>query len=443
MMTFAFWAVLAVAQDGPHLPLGEKNLPSSGREDRLVFAYYYPRDTQAAQRDLHEMTTCGIDVALVVGSEPTRLSAVGRAIEELDRELRVHPRVAPAIDLAGPSGADLMGDEGRSRLYALLAGFYSRIPPRAWCLVEGRPLAWLLPLPAGARVDGGLGGALARLGRRDFDGRSFFLAADVSWRDLPADRAFAWGAAKDGPRDLPIVSVGPGSLTGSRPRDDGKFYERAWYMALRLEPRWIAIETWNGTEEGTDIAESKDYKRKYLEATAMYTRKLRLGETIPLPKGKWTGAAKVLFTAKYNPHEQGLRPVPAEGGAFEFIQLRGIALLSSKENPPGARRSIGFDVDDSFTFLEKRSFEVQVEYLDQGEGTFSLEYDSWDPKLDPAARAIKSAGERPFTGSGDWRTETFDLPDARFGNSQAGGADFRLVTLKRGLAVRRVAVVPK
>jgi hypothetical protein len=72
-----------------------------------------------------------------------------------------------------------------------------------------------------------------------------------------------------------------------------------------------------------------------------------------------------------------------------------------------------------------------------------VEYDAWDKALDSAARAVKSAGERRFTGTSDWRTEKFDLRDARFGNLQPGGSDFRLVAEKRGIAVRRVALVPK
>jgi hypothetical protein len=443
MALSALLGLLGAIQDGSHLPLSGKDLSSSGRDDRLVFAYFYARDDATVRHDLHEMSKSGIDVALVIGADPARLSALGRALEDLDREIRVHPRVAPAIDVAPLKGVDLTTEDGRMRLYALISGFYSQMPPKSWSVVDGRPLVWLLPAPVGTRVEKRLGEDLSKIGRRDFDGRSFYLATDVSWRDVPADRRFAWGAAHDGPRDLPIVSVGPGCASPDRPRDDGKFYERGWYVALRLEPRWVAIESWNGGAEGTDVAESKEQKRKYVEATLQYARKFKLGEQIPLPKGKWTGSAKALYTAKYSPHEQGLRPVAAEAGAFEFIQLRGIAMLASKENPSLTRRSIGFDVDDSFSLLERRAFEVTVEFLDSGEGTFSLEYDSWDPKLGVPERAAKSAGERAFTATGDWRTETFDLPDARFGNSQSGGADFRLVTEKRGIAVRRVAVIPK
>ncbi len=438
-LPFLFLSLLAAPQDGPHLPLAEKTLASWGKDDRIVFAYYYIRDDAAVRHDFLEMAKTGIDVALVIGNEPARLAALARVLEDLDKEGRDHPRVAPAIDVAPLKGADFTTDEGKRRLYALFTAFHSRIPLKSWALAEGRPIAWLLPAPAGTRADKGLGESLNELGKRDYDGRGFFLVADVSWREFPADRGFAWGAAHDGPRELGVVSVGPGCASPERPREDGKFYDRAWYIALRLDPRWVAVETWNGAAEGTDVAESKDQKRKYVEATQSYIRKLRHGEKAPLPKGKWTGAAKALYTAKYFPHDQGLRPVEAEGGAFQFIQFRGVAMLASKENASGTRRAICFDVDDSFTLLEKRSFDVEVEFLDSGEGAFSLEYDPWDR----AARPAKSAGERKFTGTGEWRTETFDLPDARFGNSLPGGADFRLVTEKRGIAVRRVAVTPK
>jgi hypothetical protein len=443
MSRAALFLLLIVPQDGAYLPLREKDLASSGKEERLVFAYYYNRDDSVHRRELQEMGRMGVDVALVLGENPERLASLVQALEALRKEGRDRPRLAPAIDLSPLKGADLTVDEGKRRLYAIVHGFYSRVPPQAWTLVDGRPLLWLLPAPAGTKYDRGLGEALNEMAKADFDGRTLFLAADVTWRDLAADRAFAWGAAHDGPRELPVVSVGPGSISPERSRDDGKFYERAWYVALKLAPRWIAIETWNGVAEGTDVAESREYKTKYAEATQSGLRKFRLGETSARPKGKWTGASKALYTAKYLPHEQGLRPVESDEGTSEFIQLRGVAMLASKEKKAGARRYLSFDVDDSFAFFEKRSYEVTVEFLDTGEGAFTLEYDAWDRSLEPAARAVKSAGEKRFTATADWRTETFDLPDARFGNSQPGGSDFRLASDKRGVAVRRVAVAPK
>src|SRR5436190_7734745 len=180
--------LVAASQDGSHLPLSEKALPSWGKADRIVFAYYYLRDDATLRHDLLELGRTGVDVALTIGNEPARLAALARVLEELDKEGRDHPRVAPAIDVAPLKGADFTTDDGKRRLYALVAGIHSRLPPKSWALAEGRPIAWLLPAPAGTRSDKRLGEPPNEPGRKGYDGRGFFLAADVSWRDLPADR---------------------------------------------------------------------------------------------------------------------------------------------------------------------------------------------------------------------------------------------------------------
>jgi len=104
---------------------------------------------------------------------------------------------------------------------------------------------------------------------------------------------------------------------------------------------------------------------------------------------------------------------------------------------------MGFDVDDSFCYFDQRAFEVAVEFLDLGEGEFSLEYESGDKTVGPEQRVVKSAGSVRFTNSGRWRTESFKLPDAMFGNGQPGGTDFRFVIEKRGLSVRAVMVLKR
>jgi hypothetical protein len=162
-----------------------------------------------------------------------------------------------------------------------------------------------------------------------------------------------------------------------------------------------------------------------------------------IAKGKWTTATQVAYTILYTPHEQGLKPVPVEDGLVDEVRLRGFEALSTKENKKGTVRRMCFDVDDSFCFFDRRSFEVAVEFLDLGEGSFSLEYDSGDRTLAAEQRAVKTAGTARFTGSGEWRTEVFKLQDATFGNGQPGGSDFRLVVDKRGLSVRAVLVMKR
>ena len=66
-----------------------------------------------------------------------------------------------------------------------------------------------------------------------------------------------------------------------------------------------------------------------------------------------------------------------------------------------------------------------------------------DRTLPAEQRAVKSAGKILFTNTGDWRVETFKLPDAIFGNGQPGGSDFRLSSDRRGLSIRMVMLLPR
>ncbi|NPA90563.1 MAG: DNRLRE domain-containing protein [Chloroflexi bacterium] len=79
-----------------------------------------------------------------------------------------------------------------------------------------------------------------------------------------------------------------------------------------------------------------------------------------------------------------------------------------------------FDVDDRFLYDgNARDVRVRVTYLDWGHDTWALEYDGVDGPFTLAGVVQK-------THSGEWRTEEFFLPDARFANRQPGHTDFRL-----------------
>ena len=347
------------------------------------------------------MGKAGIDLALVPAGE---LEPMIAALDGLAKEGRKTPRLA--VVTADPSAAD---------------PFYAAVPPRHAARIDGRPVLWLAPAPPNApALDPGLK-------------KRFYVVAEVSWKDTPADRTYARGMTID----LPVVTVTPGASA----REEGKVYERLWFKAVKLEARLVAIESWNGAADG--VCETVDRKRKYLDLTHRFVRDFKVNEKPVMTKGKWTAATQVAYTIVYTPHEQGLRPVPVEDGLIDEVRLRGFEALSTKENKKGTVRRMCFDVDDSFCFFDRRSFEVAVEFLDLGEGGFSLEYDSGDRALAAEQRVVKTAGAVRFTGSGGWRTEVFKLPDAMFGNGQPGGSDFRLVVDKRGLSVRAVLVMKR
>jgi hypothetical protein len=377
---------------------------SRSASDRLAFVHYSPGAEPVLE--VAALGRAGFDVALVPVRGPIDLAPLAAALETVARSGVEPPSLAPAVEVAPEA------DPAVAVALAIRA-FDAAVPARRRATVDGRPLLWLLPAPSGAPVP-------------DLSAFRPWLVADTTWTGLAADRAVRHGA---GPRDYGVSSVPAGGEDAA--------HEKAWYAALRLDSPWVAVESWDA------IAALPERGKKRLEALDRLVRKFKLRERNALPKGRWTGAAKALFTTKYNPREQGLRPVEAPDGAFDAVQLRGVAVLASKENPAGPRRTLNFDVDDSFHFHERRSFELVVEFLDLGEGSFQVEYDSADRTLALPARHRRPAGEGRFTGTGDWKEERFDLPDALFGNNQEAGADFRLVLDGRGIVVRRVALTPR
>jgi hypothetical protein len=111
---------------------------------------------------------------------------------------------------------------------------------------------------------------------REFTGRVPYIAAEVSWR-VEADNKVAWGGAL-GLKQPGIASLGPGydhsAVPGRHPlvvdRQGGRFYEEQWRQFLKHPSNFLVIETWNEFHEGTDIAESREYGRQYIDLTRKY-----------------------------------------------------------------------------------------------------------------------------------------------------------------------------
>lgn len=78
-----------------------------------------------------------------------------------------------------------------------------------------------------------------------------------------------------------------------------------------------------------------------------------------------------------------------------------------------------FNVDDGYMMGGSNAVSITVTYLDQGTGTWRLEYDAVS---DPYAVGFTVQKQN----SGQWRTVTQVLNNVYFGNRQNGGSDFRI-----------------
>lgn len=54
------------------------------------------------------------------------------------------------------------------------------------------------------------------------------------------------------------------------PREDGHYYSTGWKAAIKSEPEWVLICTWNEWHEGSEIEPSLEYGDDYLYLTKQY-----------------------------------------------------------------------------------------------------------------------------------------------------------------------------
>ena len=101
--------------------------------------------------------------------------------------------------------------------------------------------------------------------------------------------------------------------------------------------------------------------------------------------------------------------------------------------------SMYFNINDGFFYqLAAGKFViVNVEYYDDGPVTIKLVYDAQG-----AHSGKEHAQTITTTGSNKWKSQSFIIDDAYFGNGLANGADFKLVASSGTMTINAVSVIP-
>lgn len=429
------------------------------------------------RKQFEDMAWCGVDVALPVywgapgayerGNLRFSVDGLAPMVEALDamahdgvkgvklglfydtstllRSVRGLPE-----DAEHPNRPDLTTPEGKALFCDTVVEYFERIPARHWARFRGSPLVVLYSSGFAGAWDETLGASLAKAFEKRFPGEHPWLVADASWGEIGQAMRTCWGAALSGPKLFPgVAQVGagyddtpvPGRRTPIREREDGDFYRWSWRQAVLARPSLVLIETWDEMHEGTEVCETVEAGRRYLELTREWIARLRRND--PGPEVHAPGPLRLRADLSWGEEARGLERVEVDYTASPPARL-GLREVHVEDGPchvePGALLGGGgpgsavtyvyFQISDHWAFDVDAHYRVVVT-CDGGEG-LQLQYDSNDARATLEGAYTGAAGRREET------TLTFDLPGARFANRENGGSDFRLVVRGATVAIRGV-----
>ncbi|MBV9354677.1 MAG: DUF5010 domain-containing protein [Chloroflexi bacterium] len=271
------------------------------------------------QREFGDMLDAGLDFVLPVywgePGHPGRTTGptsphywstegIPAMVEALDRMAAAGSaplQVGMFYDTTILANADLTTPDGREYFYVNVRDFYSRFPAHYWAAIDDQPIVWLYDTAWVSAFDQSSLDYLSDRFAQDFGGLRLFVVREAQWQtskgiDPPqpvtSQGLYAWGAAVAGYNPAPeltVAQVGPGFkntqyCTGGAEhncfdvdREGGARYERDLQQAVASTRRLLAVETWNEFSEGTDIAETVETGRQYIELTREYTARFASG----------------------------------------------------------------------------------------------------------------------------------------------------------------------
>jgi len=399
------------------------------------------------------------------------LGPLQTAIERRERAGKPSPKIGMFYDtstlLPGVRGVmgqsdkiDLTPAQGKDVFYRTIRDFFYQIQPRYWAAVDGRPLVVLYSSGFAKAHNQSTFDYVYEKFQQDFHGVKPYIIRDVSWGGS-TEAVTSWGAALSKPYIGAIAaqigagyndSAVPGRSTPIRERENGNFYRWSWNQVLNSAAKIVLLETWSEMHEGTDICESKEYGRQYIELTREYVEKFKRNEKgieaieleypdpRPRPMTDWGTEYKDAQSVQImlgGGKSEGIRLVRGvEDGPVEEAALDGASCTRTKESSMGY---MYFSIADSFYFDEKTPITIEYTYWDDGFAWHELQYDSYD-RTATMSGAYKPTSQITSKKQAKWITRSIRLNDARFVNRENGGSDFRFAAGGGWLAIKAVVV---
>ncbi len=328
-------------QGDPRKPIafrGVRAAPGSGRfllsdQPAEGAGPWFSADRPAWHRQqLLDMRRLGVDVALAVVGGPRAdanladekaLMVLVSALQQMRENDERAPQIALYLDTArlvapGDARPDLSIEAGRETLYQAVKRWMDLVPPEMRARIQlplaaGGARAYPIFLSSAAPLSG-LGeagndwvGDLRARFARDFgsshDNATLLVVGASDFAPTTSTLAAYLPplSGSGGPGTGPVSTfvIQPGyDDTGARlaasseaapilrARRDGAAYRETWEAALKADPRWIIVDSWNDFARGTEVAASRQYGPRYLDQTRIYAIQV---SGLPARDVKWLG----------------------------------------------------------------------------------------------------------------------------------------------------------
>jgi hypothetical protein len=294
------------------------------------------------------------------------------AIQELDSEGKKVPKIGMFFDtnsiqaenvLKETGPVDLTEDYHRLIFYKYIRDFYSIIPPEYWFEIDDRPFVqtWIgVPsgdFPTVSDYDTGTFTYVNDKFSGDFGGKNLYFVLEESWYskhgyndwNVYADRLYEWVGASAGLRYAQsqitigslkgklggVASVLPGfdNLGVVIPdhehelsRESGDLYKRSLKTAVdkTRNCNLIVVETWNEHHESSNISDTQEYGREYIDITKTFSKRFKREPRIAICPfdGAYVGFSKYIkFFPPFSDTKEWEIPDAYEGYNYKGLNV--------------------------------------------------------------------------------------------------------------------------
>ena len=424
------------------------------------------RGTEWHKKQIYDMIYAGIDVILPVywgssgdvwWSRPG-IENLAKALEEVRLSGQTPPSVGMDYDTSSRVGMDVTTQRGKNEIYDDVKFFFNTIPREYWALADNdRPIIWFWQAGELGNYDSSFIEFLSNQFEKDFGIRPY-IALESDWATKQVqgfDALYSWNGPYPQAFSNKVASVSPGfddqwilfrEHAGLVKRENGDFYKRGLAQSIICGIPWLAIETWNEYHEATEIAETVQYGRTYLDITHKFAPYFKKGEMPPgfglvTPYSKQTTVN--IDLSEIN-SENGVKlDISVDDGQQQVVEKDGLKARETVFSSPDASSAyLYFKIDDGFYFNRPQPIKITVTYFDEGYKPVYINYDAapcgsnWNEETMYKGILL---GNRSNTRK--WKTISININDAYFTNNENGATDFRVaVNNQEPVSVSRIEI---